>query len=139
MKIFVNTIDAITKVNFVDENNVFVGYSLDKQCCETFGWFIADEIMLQIDMENFPPSNSVNEKDVKNGIFDFPGWNLDRFFFLKFYDASNVCKNFNLLVFRMLNQSGEHKYIHLVNVHNGSYGHGFIFGAGKNVFESGTI
>ena len=39
MKIFDGDFD---KVNFVDENNVFVGYDLLQDCCEDANWFIAD-------------------------------------------------------------------------------------------------
>ena len=35
MKIFEDNI----KVNFVDENNVFVGYDMRQSCCEQAGYF----------------------------------------------------------------------------------------------------
>jgi len=34
MKIFLNEKELETKINFVDDNNVFVGYDLTQQCCE---------------------------------------------------------------------------------------------------------
>ena len=29
------------KINFIDENNVFVGYDLGQNCCENASWFIS--------------------------------------------------------------------------------------------------
>ena len=33
-------------INFVDENNVFVGYDLEQQCCEEADWFFTDNNLL---------------------------------------------------------------------------------------------
>lgn len=35
-----------SKVNFVDENNVVLGYDLSQDCCEHADWFIADKPQL---------------------------------------------------------------------------------------------
>ena len=32
------------KVNFVDENDVFVGYDIGQCCCEDVGWFMAESL-----------------------------------------------------------------------------------------------
>jgi hypothetical protein len=29
------------KINFVDENNVFMGYDMERSCCEVADWFIS--------------------------------------------------------------------------------------------------
>lgn len=41
MKIF----DKDGKVNFVDENNVIVGYDTNQHCSEHAGWFIASVML----------------------------------------------------------------------------------------------
>jgi len=55
MKVF----DKGGKVNFVDKNNVLVGYDMNSSCCEEFGWYIRDEITLTL-----PESNLENEIDL---------------------------------------------------------------------------
>ena len=42
MKIFNKTGNWENKVNFVDENNVVLGYDMEQCCCEDAGWFISD-------------------------------------------------------------------------------------------------
>lgn len=41
MKIFESKDEC--KINFVDENNVFLGYSMGQDCCEYAEWFISDD------------------------------------------------------------------------------------------------
>ncbi len=40
MKIF---LEEDVRVNFVDKNNVFVGYSLSQNCCENADYFISKQ------------------------------------------------------------------------------------------------
>lgn len=53
MKIFERSFDKRTvysnRINFVDENNVVVGYDFSKNCCEDFGYFFTQDID---DLEN---------------------------------------------------------------------------------------
>ena len=43
MKIFDQVAPFGDKVNFVDENNVVVGYEMSQDCCEFASWFISEE------------------------------------------------------------------------------------------------
>ena len=51
MKIF-NKVDGWeTKVNFVDEYNVVLGYDLAQDCCEHADWFIRDYMKQEYDYD----------------------------------------------------------------------------------------
>ena len=97
------------KFNFVDENNVFVGYDSDQDCCETASWFVTDAPM---------SVEWLGETEVE---IDWPKWRFDPSFFEKHecvYDSGDV------VIFRLVSGRQE-KYLHLFNSHNGYYGHGF--------------
>jgi len=47
------------KINFVDEDSVFVGYDMCGQCCERFGWYIASEQTMMVPKEG----ETENDKD----------------------------------------------------------------------------
>jgi hypothetical protein len=40
--------EADYKINFVDKNNVFVGFDYSSNCCERFGYYIGIEIPKKI-------------------------------------------------------------------------------------------
>ena len=46
MKIF----ERDGKINFIDKNNVLVGFDYSRSCCEDFGWFVA-ETEKEVDVE----------------------------------------------------------------------------------------
>lgn len=102
-----------SKVNFVDENNIVLGYDLSQKCCERAGWFIADEVTLDY-----------KEHEGKRPTLD--GWNFDA----EYYKRLDGCepeedgKWREIAVFRITNGDAE-KFIHLFNSHNGYYSHGF--------------
>ena len=37
------TVENSARTNFIDENDVFVGFDTYQDCCEHAGWFISDE------------------------------------------------------------------------------------------------
>jgi len=96
------------KVNFVDENNVVVGYDLDQCCCEDAGYFVSKEIQGE--------ELKIEELDLRDYRFDTSFFQLieDR----KLYDEGGAA------VFKIINGEQE-LFIHLYNNHNGYYGHGF--------------
>ena len=63
MKIFI-TEDG-DKVNFIDENNVILGYDLTQDCCEQASWFIADN-----ECEASPESGLEKKQDLTGWFFD---------------------------------------------------------------------
>lgn len=103
------------KINFVDDNNVFVGYGDHPQCCEQFGWFITDSIKEHVD----------DGADMPEENFD--GWNFDTQFKPEQLEggADPSCdKSGGILVFRMVRGTSE-KFLHIYNFHNGCYSHGW--------------
>lgn len=98
-----------SKVNFVDDNNVVLGYDLSQDCCEHADWFIADQIT---------PECKEREGEKPN----LDGWNFD----VDFYKRIDGCEfeEGGMAVFRITNGDAE-KFIHLFNSHNGYYSHGF--------------
>ena len=99
------------KVNFVDDNNMLVGYDLSQDCCEHADWFIADHL-----------STELQASPQIDGHLDMPGWNFDPEFFQEV--ASDELDAGNMVCFRLVNGAQE-QYLHLYNSHNGYYGHGF--------------
>ena len=115
MKIFNKIENFKTKVNFVDDNNVVLGYDIEQQCCEKANWFISDTI------------------DPKSGyqVVDLPNYNFDVRFIREDYRQRNSPKleDTNTVIFRITNGVDE-KFIFLCNTHNGYYRHGFDFDVG---------
>lgn len=115
------------KVNFVDENNVVLGYDLSQHCCEHADWFIADEITPRLLSQDEIP--------------DLKGWVFDTSFYrhIETTDGDwNELDAGGMAVFRIVNGDDE-KFIHIYNAHNGYYSHGFDFEANGETIESGYI
>jgi len=110
MKIF----EKNNKVNFIDENNLLLGYNLEQDCCEDAGWFVADCLVSKTKFEGDSLSALAD---------DWSGWLFDPDFFKEVEDED--CDNY-VVAFR-ISKDGEEKFIHLYNVHNGYYSHNFHF------------
>ena len=109
MKIF----EREGKINFVDENNVFLGYDMNSLCCENADWFIADT-----------PQTRIQERE--DGEFpDLSGWAFDPVFFHlgRGEDLGDGAMAIFLIV-----KEGAEKFVHIYNAQNGYYSHGFKFG-----------
>lgn len=123
MKIF----DRAGKINFVDENNVYLGYDMESQCCEDFGWFIADAQVS--DVAGFEVGL----------IEDLGDWRFDVDFFRHVdlcpaeYDIHNAERT--LVIFRIVCGDRE-KFIHLYNLQTGYYSHGFTMNVGGEVMRA---
>ena len=101
-----------SKVNFVDENNVILGYDLSQDCCEHAGWFIADA-----------PVGVIMEQKDQNP--DLTGYSFD----VEYYELRKNTSELDeggIAIFKITNGIDD-KFIHLFNAHNGYYNHGFIF------------
>lgn len=119
MKVFDSGSGWDTKVNFVDENNVFVGYDMAQDCCEHAGWFVSDS-------PSEPYTSGYDEPEIVEGARDH---DLEPYSFdvqwkprdvesKGLYDGGQVC-------FRLTADGKPDLYLHLFNSHNGYYGHGF--------------
>lgn len=125
MKIFTNKDGYYSeKINFVDDNNVFVGYDLSQNCCENAGWFISDK-------EEDDIKKLTNELET-----DWSKWNFDARYFK---EVSSV--NFEdggAAIFKIVNGKKK-KFIHIFNAHNGYYGHGFEVKHGGVTVKEGCL
>lgn len=130
MRIFNKEEGWESKVNFVDENNVLLGYDMAQQCCEQADWFIAKHIH-----RTFP--SWFNKREGKRpSAPNLNGWYFDTTFF-KEIEGGRWGDN-RIAVFRIV-RGNMAKYIHLINCHNGYYAHGFDFKHNDIVIKEGCI
>lgn len=118
-------------VNFIDDNDVFVGYDLSQDCCEDANWYTADSII--------PYSYECNQGDVKQPteVPDVSDYNFNPDFFQEV--ASSDLDFGEMVVFKMVAEGKPDLYLHLYNCHNGYYGHGFEVKHGGEIVRSGTL
>lgn len=125
MKIF-NKKGFIDKVNFVDENNVFVGYDLQQDCCEEADWFIADRAIDGIED---------TEASMLEGLKPY---RFDSDYFVE-HNPGGDCDLGGIAIFRLVAPSQPDRYLHLYNSHNGYYCHGFEMKKGYRTLQSGLL
>ena len=124
IKVFDETSGWSQKVNFVDHNNVFVGYDMDEQCCEIAGWYIGTEASYRM-----PPNYLGNTREGE----DLSAYEFDQEFFQR-WDYENTPEDEHrfdgggVVIFKLVSAKGPDLYLHLYNNHNGYYSHGFEFG-----------
>ena len=120
MKVF----EQNSKFNFVDENNVLVGYDSGQSCCEHASWFFSDKVEKE--------SGGQAEQQTPEGIADY---RFDPDFFEQVSNPGDFDGG-GMVAFRCvkLDGKGPDIYLHLFNCHNGYYGHGFEMTVdGKNL------
>jgi hypothetical protein len=111
MKIFNGDNSWVNKVNFVDENNVVLGWDMSSQCCEQYGWFFNDTIVQSENMDGDIDCNHNEPDDIENWRFD-PSFRAGD-------GESQVFRVFHI------DPTISCKYLHIFNFHNGYYSHGF--------------
>ena len=100
------------KINFVDENNVLVGFDYESSCCEEFGYFLSSTAPTSLN-----PADVLQESDEAFASFVFDISYHDDIGFERDSDSAAV-------VFR-LTRGIDVIYLTLHNTHNGYYTHGF--------------
>jgi len=130
MKIFKGKKDKYSwnnRYNFVDENNVFVGYDADTSCCEDGGYILSKTI-----------PTSTQEPSIKivevNYIFDTS-------FFKEGVISQDELDSGGSVVFKMVNKNdpADVIYLTLFNCHNGYYGHGFDMTINDKIIHEGSL
>jgi len=104
MEVFDNVAPFTNKVNFVDYNNVFVGFDMAQNCCEKARWYI------------------------ENGTDDLDGYFFDiTYFEQSFNDSVSRETPCNIAKFRLISFDKDKppRILTLENTHNGYYAHGF--------------
>ncbi len=116
------------KVNFVDDNDVFVGYDMGQDCCEHADWFIHEEITsYSYDMEDTVDKNT---PDITDYCFDIN--------FFKQIESSDLDAG-GMVAFKLTSKNKPDLYLHLFNAHNGYYGHGFTVKHGGETVKNGDL
>jgi len=108
MKVF----NTLGKINFVDTNNIFVGFDTGCQCCENADWFISNAII---------STNIIEQARGNNNLEDYI---FDKNFF-KTIKNNNELEEGGVAIFRLVCNGKEDLYLHLFNCQNGYYSHGF--------------
>ena len=121
-----------TKVNFVDENNVLVGYDFSSDCCENYGWYIHSKVTPEGTGDSLFDENTDNNA-INESLKD---WAFDTSFFNEFSDGEYEVRA--VAVFRLVNGDNE-LFLHLFNEHNGYYSHGFDFAKDGEIIHTGSL
>ena len=104
-----------SKWNWVDDNNLFVGFSSGQCCCEDFGSFVTDSL------ENLDEYKcNLTDEDLKEYSFDptfFEDVDVER----DYIDCGGA------IAFKAVHETKKPLYLILYNYHNGYYAHGFEF------------
>ena len=116
-----------SKVNFVDDNDVFVGYDLSQCCCEDANWFIADKLMPYKYDES---CQSLPDIDVSDYAFD-----------REYFESveSQDLDGGGQVAFRLVSDGKPDLYLQIFNAHNGYYGHGFKVKHGGETVKEGYL
>lgn len=110
------------KINFVDENNVLLGYDMSQCCCEHADWFIFDTVEQAMGLRKLRETDEFPTGDMFKETTNLEPYRFDRKFYLQ---ANDDCEEGNIAVFRIIAPNLPDKYITLLNCHNGYYSHGF--------------
>lgn len=123
MKIFNKESGLSSKVNFVDNNNVLVGWDDGQCCCENAGYFFSKEI----------PSKVMESIDV-----DLEAYSFDTTF-QNDVDLEEDFDGGGMETFKLVNTSGDAVYLSIYNHHNGYYSHGFTVSVGGKTIKDGAL
>jgi hypothetical protein len=129
MKIFLQDPNSWgERVNFVDENNVVLGYDMGQSCCEHADWFIDDTPWQSCYPDDLAPYKKTEGYD---------GWVFDPSFRLLTQNDGNFDAG-GMAIFKIVKEGAE-KFVHIFNSHNGYYGHGFEFKDKENLIIESTL
>lgn len=117
MKVFDCVKPWPTKINFVDVNNLVVGFDGMQDCCENFGYYFSTKPGAPYE-DHIDPS----AEDLEPFVFD-----------REFFEESGSNATFKLV------NGDEVLYLTLYNEHNGYYSHGFDFSDGDKKLRNGYL
>lgn len=112
-----------SKLNFIDSNDVFVGFDNYQSCCENFGYCITED----------KPAESVG--DCQEDTLNLDGYVFDTTFF----EEGSFDEETNTATFKLFKQGSPDLYLTLYNSHNGYYSHGFEAQVGGEVWAEGSL
>ncbi len=118
------------KTNFVDENNVLIGWDTAQDCCEYAHWWIS-----QVEA-NDPTADGGSGHDLAPYRFDPSAFAEHSVEDAAEDDYSDVDR---YIVFKMTAPNLPDLYLHLANAHNGYYSHGFNVDVGGKTIWEGSL
>lgn len=134
------TFEADSKINFVDDNNVFVGFSYDSCCCEQFGHYFHRTLGVTPDM-------AAPVED-----FDTEGYQFDKTFCEETESGGDSGGKATFRLTRPTTPTRSKKaakrkgpvtcevlYLTIYNHHNGYYSHGFEMKVGDKTVKTGSL
>jgi len=111
-----------SKYNFVDANNVFVGYDSEQNCCESAGWYISYS----------PAANAIE-------VSESVAVDLEPYSFYPDYFREDAEGESSIAEFKLKAAGLPDLYLILYNAHNGYYGHGFKCTISGETLRSGIL
>jgi len=127
MRVFESGRGWESKVNFVDEENVLVGYDISEFCCESAEWSFHSSL----------PGCKANKVELSEG--DLLDFRFDRGFFVQGNLAtSEELFEGDAVAFRIVSPVRE-AFIVLRNSQNGYYSHGFEMSVGGVMLRRGSL
>jgi len=125
MKLITCNKEWCENINFVDKNDLILGYDLERDCCEVPGWFIAAEVS----QVTIPVPDMVLPDDIDDYVFD-PEF---------FQRIDDDLEENHVAVFRIVTALGDERFLHLFNCHNGYHAHWFTFKKGDETIQQGRL
>lgn len=126
MKVFDEGFGFGEKVNFVDENNVLIGFDMSQDCCEDFGWFVSEEVEPYSYRNDWSPGRKYSDDEMVPYRF-VPD-------FIQDVDSGDLDEG-GMVAFKLVADGKPDLYLHLYNSHNGYYSHGFTVSVGGQVIK----
>ena len=121
------------KVNFVDKNNVVVGYDMDHDCCEVFGYIF---------MYCKPTSDKIDIENIISDPEDIGLCDNDVVFDVNFFERIDQDES-QIAIFRFVIEEEKYKgyeaFLVLWNCHRGYYSHGFEIKKGEEMIREGNL
>lgn len=130
MKIVTGPEEWREKRNFVDENNVVVGWDYEGQCCERYGYFFDER-----KHDRMPDYDTTDPRDPLPD--DLTPYRFDPAFFEE--TSEGVSDAGAMAIFRLTAPNKPDLFLHLYNSHNGYYSHGFTVSVGGQQTRSGSL
>lgn len=102
------------KYNFIDKNDLFVGYDTATDCCEDADWDILDKPTRYSEMD---------ERHSGEGLEDYVFDTASKVLGIEYTVNTKDLDAGDMAIFRLLHPTKEPLFLHLYNCHNGYYGH----------------
>jgi hypothetical protein len=121
MKIYICDKNYGESINFIEDENTFLGYDYGQSCCEDFGWKLAEESNPSTIVDGTQNDHNKNEDGLQK---EYPGYKFDKSY--ESVEEHNPGGG-GEVTFRLIKDGAPNLILTIYNYHNGYYGHGFTF------------